>query len=76
MRGIRKILPGTAALGGVERIIRHSRDALALGVNMIHQEFANFPHLSVAENIYAGTAAPAKEPRPVLARTGSPPLMP
>lgn len=52
--GIKTLDAGTIHVEGVERFIAHPRDALALGVNMIHQEFANFPHLSVAENIFVG----------------------
>jgi ribose transport system ATP-binding protein len=52
--GIKTLDAGTIRVEGVERSIGQPKDALALGVNMIHQEFANFPHLSVAENIFVG----------------------
>jgi ABC-type sugar transport system ATPase subunit len=34
--------------------VEQAKDALDLGINMIHQEFANFPKLSVAENVFVG----------------------
>jgi ribose transport system ATP-binding protein len=52
--GIKTLDAGQIRVDGVDRVIDHSKDALDLGVNMIHQEFANFPHLSVAENIFVG----------------------
>jgi ABC-type sugar transport system ATPase subunit len=36
--------------------IEQPKDALALGINMIHQEFASFSELSVAENVFVGVA--------------------
>jgi ABC-type sugar transport system ATPase subunit len=52
--GIKTLDTGSIRVNGAERTIQGPKDALALGVHMIHQEFANFPHLSVAENISVG----------------------
>jgi ABC-type sugar transport system ATPase subunit len=57
MRGLCGIYPldeGTIRIDGSPVRIEHSKDALGMGINMIHQEFANFPKLSVAENVFVG----------------------
>ena len=52
--GIYPLDEGTIRLEGSPVRIAHSKDALDLGINMIHQEFANFAKLSVAENVFVG----------------------
>jgi ABC-type sugar transport system ATPase subunit len=52
--GIYPLDEGSIRIDGEPVRIGHSRDALGLGINMIHQEFANFPKLSVAENVFVG----------------------
>ncbi len=52
--GIYPLDEGAMLIDGSPARIEHSKDALALGINMIHQEFANFPKLSVAENVFVG----------------------
>jgi ABC-type sugar transport system ATPase subunit len=52
--GIYPLDEGDILLDGSPARIGHARDALALGINMIHQEFANFAKLSVAENVFVG----------------------
>jgi ribose transport system ATP-binding protein len=47
---------GEIAIRGVAADIRNPADALALGVRVIYQELNLIPHLSVAENIYLGSA--------------------
>jgi len=45
---------GSILVEGEPVRIQLPKDALALGINMIHQEFANFSKLSVAENVFVG----------------------
>jgi ribose transport system ATP-binding protein len=45
---------GTILVGGEEVDFRGPRHAQALGIAMVHQEFALAPHLSVAENLFLG----------------------
>jgi len=52
--GIYPLDEGTILIDGSPVLVEHSKDALGLGINMIHQEFANFPKLSVAENVFVG----------------------
>ncbi len=52
--GIYPLDEGTIRIDGSPVRIGHSKDALELGINMIHQEFANFAKLSVAENVFVG----------------------
>ena len=52
---------GTIHLNGKQVSIRSPRDAIALGVGMVHQHFMLIPALSVIENVVLGM----KEPRGV-----------
>jgi ABC-type uncharacterized transport system ATPase subunit len=52
---------GLMSLRGQEFNLRNSRDAIALGIGMVHQHFMLIPPLSVAENIVLGTRSP-REP--------------
>jgi ABC-type sugar transport system ATPase subunit len=52
--GIYPMDEGTIFIDGAPARIEQPKDALALGINMIHQEFANFAKLSVAENVFVG----------------------
>ncbi len=52
--GVHPMDEGSILVDGRQARIDQPRDALALGINMIHQEFANFPKLSVAENVFIG----------------------
>lgn len=52
--GIHPMDEGTVLIQGAPARIEQPKDALALGINMIHQEFANFSKLSVAENVFVG----------------------
>jgi ABC-type sugar transport system ATPase subunit len=45
---------GTIRLSGEEVSIQTPRDALALGIGMIHQELNLIPHLDVGQNIFLG----------------------
>jgi ribose transport system ATP-binding protein len=47
---------GVILVNGKRVDIQNPRDALALGIRVIYQELNLVPHLSVAENIYLGTA--------------------
>ncbi len=46
---------------GKEVEIHHARDAIALGIGMVHQHFMLVPPLTVAENVVLGLPSP-KEP--------------
>jgi ABC-type sugar transport system ATPase subunit len=52
--GIYPLDEGGILIDGEPVRIGHAKDALELGINMIHQEFANFAKLSVAENVFVG----------------------
>jgi simple sugar transport system ATP-binding protein len=45
---------GTVAIDGVERTLAGPRDAIALGLGMVHQHFSLVPQLTVAENVVLG----------------------
>ena len=45
---------GSVAIAGVERPLRSSIDALAVGVGMVHQHFLLVPAMTVAENVSLG----------------------
>jgi ribose transport system ATP-binding protein len=45
---------GTMRIDGREVHFRSSRDALAAGIGMVHQELSVAPELSVAENVFLG----------------------
>jgi ribose transport system ATP-binding protein len=45
---------GIMRLRGVPVRFRSTRDALAAGIGMVHQEFSIVPSLSVAENVFLG----------------------
>jgi len=46
---------GTMRVDGKEVHFRSTRDALAAGVGMVHQELSVAPELSVAENVFLGS---------------------
>lgn len=50
---------GQILYGGKEVTFSSPKDAQDLGISIVHQELSLFPHLSVAENIFAGRL-PAK----------------
>ncbi len=52
---------GRIRLRGQEIHLRSSRDAIALGIGMVHQHFMLIPPFSVAENIVLGSRSP-REP--------------
>src|SRR6202035_610885 len=45
---------GTMRVDGKEVRFRSSRDALAAGIGMVHQELSVAPELTVAENVFLG----------------------
>src|SRR4051812_10811154 len=45
---------GEILVNGAPVNIKTPQDAMALGINIIYQEFNLVPHLSAAENIYLG----------------------
>jgi len=45
---------GTILVDGVPRTIRHPRDAIQLGIGMVHQHFMLVPSLTVADNVALG----------------------
>lgn len=47
---------GSLVLGGQAEHVENPRQAMALGIGMIHQELNLAPNLSVAENIFLGRA--------------------
>lgn len=59
---------GVVLVDGVERRLAGPRDAIALGLGMVHQHFSLVPQLTVAENVVLGA-----EPRRglLLDRTGA-----
>ena len=46
---------GQMKIDGKDVHFRSSRDALAAGIGMVHQELSVAPELSVAENVFLGT---------------------
>jgi erythritol transport system ATP-binding protein len=72
---------GTILLDGEPVQLGSPRDAMALGIGIIHQELSLFPNLSIAENMFAGRelrrgrrfvdeGAQRRRTREVLARLG------
>ena len=53
--GVHPADSGTMRVDGKEVHFRSSRDALAAGVGMVHQELSVAPELSVAENVFLGS---------------------
>ncbi|HEY5795094.1 MAG TPA: ATP-binding cassette domain-containing protein, partial [Bosea sp. (in: a-proteobacteria)] len=45
---------GTIQIGGIERLIRTSADAIGCGIGMVHQHFMLVETLSVVENVVLG----------------------
>jgi len=45
---------GTIRIDGAVRTLRNSRDAIALGIGMVHQHYMLAPRLNAAENIVLG----------------------
>jgi len=58
LTGVYNCDSGKIIFKGKEVKISQPKDAQNLGINIIHQEFSLFPHLSVAENIFI-----SREPR-------------
>jgi len=52
--GVYRPTGGVISIGGVERTLGSPRQAMELGVALIHQEPLTFPDLNVAENIFVG----------------------
>jgi len=59
--GLHRPDSGRIKLRGKEIALRSSRDAIALGIGMVHQHFMLVPPLTVAENIVLGMRSP-REP--------------
>ena len=59
--GLHRPDSGRVKLRGREIALRNSRDAIALGIGMVHQHFMLIPPLSVTENIVLGMRS-AREP--------------
>jgi len=53
--GVHPADSGTMRVDGKAVHFRSSRDALAAGIGMVHQELSVAPELSVAENVFLGT---------------------
>jgi ribose transport system ATP-binding protein len=53
--GVHGDYAGELRLDGRETHFRSTRDALAAGIGMVHQELSIAPDLSVAENVFLGT---------------------
>lgn len=45
---------GSVTVGGVSAALRSPRDAIRLGIGMVHQHFSHVPALTVAENVALG----------------------
>ncbi len=45
---------GSVSVGGVGAVLRSPRDAIRLGIGMVHQHFSHVPALTVAENVALG----------------------
>src|SRR5215510_889044 len=52
--GVHTQYEGRITLDGREVHFRSTRDALAAGIGMVHQELSVVPDLTVAENVYLG----------------------
>src|SRR6185312_13219727 len=52
--GVYRPTGGTLSIGGQARTLGNPRQAMELGVALIHQEPLTFPDLDVAENIFVG----------------------
>jgi len=52
--GVHTEFEGSYRLDGQPVRLRSTRDALARGIGMVHQELSIVPHLSVAENVFLG----------------------
>jgi len=52
--GVHRATGGTLAINGTSRVLTSPRQAMDLGVALIHQEPLTFPDLDVAENIFVG----------------------
>ena len=63
--GVHSADSGHMHVDGKEVHFRSSRDALAAGIGMVHQELSVAPELSVAENVFLGA-------QPVTASASSP----
>jgi ABC-type uncharacterized transport system ATPase subunit len=64
MRGVYGLDPpdaGSMAFDGRAVVLRHPREALALGIGMVHQHFQLVPGLSVLDNVILG-AEPCRGP--------------
>ena len=53
--GVHPANSGRMRVDGNDTHFRSSRDALAAGIGMVHQELSVVPELSVAENVFLGT---------------------
>jgi len=53
--GVHPADSGTMRVDGRQVHFRSTRDALAAGIGMVHQELSVAPELSVAENVFLGT---------------------
>ena len=53
--GVHSADSGTMRVDGRQVHFRSTRDALAAGIGMVHQELSVAPELSVAENVFLGT---------------------
>lgn len=62
--GLHRPDSGHLKLKGREIHLRNSRDAIALGIGMVHQHFMLIPPLTVTENIVLGMPSPRE---PILA---------
>lgn len=54
LAGYEPLTGGQLVIDGTERHFRSARDAEALGIALIHQEFNLAEHLSIAQNIFLG----------------------
>jgi erythritol transport system ATP-binding protein len=54
LAGVEQPTTGEIRLDGKPVSIGSPRDAMALGIGIIHQELSLFPNLSIAENMFAG----------------------
>src|SRR5690606_30562803 len=52
--GVHSGFEGEMLLDGKPVHFRSARDALSVGIGMVHQELSVVPHLTVAENVYLG----------------------